>query len=275
VTDHLSELLSGLEAARQLEPALGGLVDLQRELLETSFQLAPPAPLEVPDPAQARAWLQQGIPLLHALPVDMDWELFEARFHQVCRICARHLPAHSQAIAALERQAQAQPAELRAAMADALSVPSTSDGDIPDAGQELLSFVLLHTLRPSLQARAARLVPFLHDELWQQGYCPVCAGWPDLAYLEDGSRSRRLVCSRCDTYWRFPRVRCPFCGTSDAAHLAYYPGPEKKYRLYTCNHCRRYLKALVATDAGDGFFYPVERVLTLSMDLAAQEAGYC
>lgn len=268
------ELYADLQAAKKLEPALGGLVDLHCELLETSVQLEPLVPLEDPDPAQMRAALQQGIPLLHALPLNLDWEQFATWLHQVCQISARHLPEFGGEFAALERQTEAQPEEIRAEVTAALRVPQAGDEGKPEEGQELLSFILLHTLRPFLQARARQLAPHLHDELWQRGYCPVCAGWPDLAYLEDSTRSRRLVCSRCDTDWRFPRVKCPFCSASESAELAYYPGPEKKYRLYVCNHCRRYLKALDTTYAGVNFFYPVERVLTLSMDLAAQEAGY-
>ena len=263
-----------LDALKQLEPALGGLVDLQRALLESASETASPAPLEIPAFDQLRLWQRQGIPLLSALPVHYDWDAISNQFQQICQICTNYLPERVGEIAALERQVEAQPEALRDEVTAALRVPSSDQHDEPEEEQELRSFIFLNTLRPFFQAFAVQLDQDLNDEIWQRGYCPICGGLPDLAYLEDSTRSRRLVCSRCDTTWRFPRVKCPFCGGAESADLGYYPGPEQKYRLYFCNRCHRYLKTLDTTYVGANLVFPVERILTLSMDLAAQAAGY-
>jgi FdhE protein len=268
------ELASSLDDVKEKEPALADVVDLQRDLLVTSSQVQTSMNGKSINPARVQTALMQGIPLVQIIPWVLDWKQFEGRYRQVCQISANHRPDLANEFKALEHRLGDRPEEVLEAVAAALRVSQTHDRGKQEEEEELLTFVLLHALRPFLQAYAKRMHTDLVDKVWRQGYCPVCAGWPDLAYLEDDTRSRRLVCGRCDTAWSFPRVRCPYCGTSDPADLAYYPGQVEKYRLYICNHCRRYLKAFDTTYTGTRFTYPAERILTLALDLAAQEKGY-
>jgi FdhE protein len=102
----------------------------------------------------------------------------------------------------------------------------------------------------------------------------VCGGAPDLAALEAETGARHLLCSRCNSKWLYPRVKCPFCGTTDHAKLAYYPSEDGVYRLYVCRGCRRYLKTVDLREVQREVLLPVERITTVAMDAAARNEGY-
>jgi len=130
-------------------------------------------------------------------------------------------------------------------------------------------------LTPYLEWAAERLAPYARVRTaTRQGHCPVCGGPPDYASLGEESGARQLVCSRCSTRWPYPRLGCPFCGTSDHSNLSYHPGDDGFHRLYVCQQCRRYLKTVDLRQTHRAVLWPLERILTVAMDAAALEAGY-
>lgn len=129
-------------------------------------------------------------------------------------------------------------------------------------------------LKPYLEWAAEQVLPHLNQELWRRGYCPVCGGAPDFAALDEETGARHLLCSRCDNLWLYRRLGCPFCGTTDHTKLFYYPSEDNVYRLYVCEACQRYLKAIDLREAGREVLLPVERVTTVAMDAAAWQKGY-
>jgi FdhE protein len=57
--------------------------------------------------------------------------------------------------------------------------------------------------------------------------------------------------------------------------LLFYPvGEKKSHRLYVCDHCKRYLKAVDQRVAGTAVDLIAEPILTWSLDRAAREKGY-
>jgi hypothetical protein len=143
-------------------------------------------------------------------------------------------------------------------------------GDEPTLAQ--LSVDL--ALKPYLEWGAERVLPHVELQFWKRGYCPACGGAPGFAFLGEGAGTRYLLCCRCCSQWPYRRVGCPFCGTRDHAKLSYYLSEDEVYRLYVCRACRRYLKVLDLRQAGRQVLFPVERVKTACMDLAARQAGY-
>ena len=123
-----------------------------------------------------------------------------------------------------------------------------------------------------LQYAAESVLPLVEQCHWQRNVCLICGGKPGLAVLsqEDGSRS--LFCSRCDGLWSYRRTTCPFCDNSEG--IAYYPSEDQVYRLYVCPACKRYLKTIDLRRAGRKPALPVERILTVGLDLAAQQEGF-
>ena len=130
-------------------------------------------------------------------------------------------------------------------------------------------------MRPFLAAASEALSPLVVPELWRRHRCPICGGQPDLAFLEREAGARWLVCGRCDASWLFQRLQCPHCQNQDNHTLGYFTSEEGgAYRLYVCDRCKGYLKAVDLRRVPGEFAPAVERYLTAALDLQAREAGY-
>jgi FdhE protein len=69
-------------------------------------------------------------------------------------------------------------------------------------------------------------------------------------------------------------LQCPYCGTQDQNALAYFTDDKGLYRLYVCEQCKHYLKAIDLRQAEAEVLFPLERFYTVDMDRQAQEQGY-
>ena len=127
-------------------------------------------------------------------------------------------------------------------------------------------------LAPYLQLACDLILPRVPLNLWHRGYCPICGGRPAIAALISDSSPRTLLCPRCHGEWSFGRIGCPFCKSKEGQ--TYYAGEEGRYRLYVCGACNRYLKTVDVREQGTEWSLPVECLLTVSMDIAAQEKGF-
>ncbi|MDR7433087.1 MAG: formate dehydrogenase accessory protein FdhE [Armatimonadota bacterium] len=106
--------------------------------------------------------------------------------------------------------------------------------------------------------------------------CPLCGAAPQVSVLrEEGhGAARSLLCSRCETEWRYKRVRCVACGEEEARRLVYLQATEWPHvRVSACQVCRRYIKEVDLTR--DGLAVPVvDEIAAIPLDLAAGEEGY-
>ncbi len=137
---------------------------------------------------------------------------------------------------------------------------------------DLASLVAGFSLAPYLQRACDAVISLVSRDAWQRPYCPVCGGKPSFAALEHESGARILLCSRCNAEWAYARFGCVFCEST--GEQVYYPGGDGLYRLYTCDACKRYLKTIDCRQAGRPVHLPVECIVTVPMDMAAQEKGY-
>ncbi len=69
------------------------------------------------------------------------------------------------------------------------------------------------------------------------------------------------------------RFRC-FNDKLDASYLSHFPSGDGAYRLYVCDACKRYLKAIDLRRARHRVVWSVERVAMAGMDVAALGYGY-
>lgn len=108
------------------------------------------------------------------------------------------------------------------------------------------------------------------------GVCPMCGGPPQVSVLrEEGhGAARSLVCSRCETEWRYKRVRCVACGEEEFRRLEYLQAPEWPHvRVAACRACGRYVKEVDLSK--DGRAVPVvDELATIPLDLVAAAEGY-
>lgn len=143
-----------------------------------------------------------------------------------------------------------------------------------DADWPVLSLFFRAAFHPILINYSEALSPLVKQESYRRKACPVCGGKSDLAFLSKDTGARWLMCSRCNTQWLFLRLECPFCGNQEQGSLAYLASEDGVYRLYTCEKCHRYIKAIDLRCAQGEVMLPLERIITLDLDRQAHEAGY-
>jgi len=269
----MEEILNGLEAEREKKPELAETIVLHHALLLAQAEARVPQPHLEMEPEAARSLLQQGIPLLQPEAMEVDWEVFAQLCDEICRIVSQHKPELGEEFERIRAFLGSYP-DKGSLLIDYLRDRPLEGVEEKGLNDELLAFVLNNALHPFLRAYAEVLAPLVDDSLWYHGLCPVCGGQPDFALLEAESGARHLLCSRCDSQWLFRRLECPFCDAAEPDRLIYYPSEDEVYRLYVCQVCNRYLKTIDLRQVARKVIPPVERIITVAMDVAAREAGY-
>lgn len=268
-----------LERLREWEKTgseLPGWMRPYRELLQIQSEVKPRA---VPKPdlteGLVRDRLCEGRPLLPFADFSPDWDEVQAVLERIAAWLGNDSGATQEEAAALRLIARDQPLLRKAAAAwyegnqlTAFAAARSIDGD-------LLASALSAALKPFLLAYSQSLAPAIDQGLWRRRYCPVCGGKPDLAYLDKDTGARWLLCCRCDAEWLFQRLECPYCGTQEHGALAYFTDERKpSYRLYVCEQCRAYIKAIDLRRVDSEVYLPLQRLVTLDMDRLGQERGY-
>lgn len=224
--------------------AAGGppaVVRFHRAVLEMQAEIEAMTRPPAVDTGAARERLSAGLPLLSERSIDavVDGPAFRELARRVCLLIAAHRP------------------DLGAAMCAGLEA----------ADEAVRDCIVTHAGRAFLRPVACALAPLVGDDDWHITACPVCGGAPDMAAL-GAAGERQLLCARCDTEWRAPRIGCAYCGDDRPEDVVYHPVGEGDYRLYVCARCGGYLKTVdrrqrVATCLA------VERILTVGLDAAA------
>jgi FdhE protein len=144
------------------------------------------------------------------------------------------------------------------------------DPDALAAVAALAVIPLLHALRRRFGALEAV------DPRWDEGWCPICGGWPHLAEQRGLERARRLRCARCGGDWAQPGVCCPYCGVvgheARAALVSEQDGEARK--VETCSACRGYLKSVSTLRAWAGDEVALSDLATVDLDLVALERDF-
>jgi FdhE protein len=268
----LDKIVYQLELARESLPEWAEVLDLQIDLLEAESE-ADVDPVQTKlTGAEATDRRRHGIPLITGRELELDWDAFAPLYRRVCQVAATHRNDLAGEFKMLAEAADAEPEAVRSWVAHLMAEGRLDETIDPDG---LKTFVLTHALRPFLRAYAEAYGSLVDEAGWHRGYCPICGGEPDFAAIvpEEGG-PRRLICSRCDNEWQFVRLGCPFCETRDHAQVHFYPEEDGSHRLYVCDNCGRYLKAIDLRQAPGRVLLAVERVLTVPMDVAAREQGY-
>lgn len=264
------------ELSRQISarPEWGGMVAPYLDLF--SAQAPVEATFSPPPLPEAEVWdrLARGIPALIPEDFRADPGALRRLWDEVCAIAARHFPDLAPALESIRRWPDGREDGLLSAAVYYLRGEADLLAEEAGLDQSLFQFVLNHTLHPFLRRYALAVTPLVEKKTWSRPYCPVCGGQPDLAALAKPHGARRLLCSRCDFEWPFRRTSCPFCGNEDPEQYLYVPSEDGIYRLYLCDRCGHYLKTIDLREVIKERLLPVERVLTLPMDLAARQEGY-
>lgn len=270
------QVLSALAAAREGREELVDLLDFYYDLYHFQFE----AKAELPQPEvrddMAKRWrLEGGIPQLTFDQLGVEPEKFASLASQATQILQRHNPSWD------FEDEEPPPGELVSLAKEIFETWETltspgARGPADEPGDSWrvrpVALAVGFALAPYLYRASDTVLPELDLVRWRQGYCPVCGGRPNFAVLEAEQGARRLLCSRCNSLWSYSRVGCPFCKSREKQN--YYPSEDGVYRLYVCPECRRYLKTMDLREVHREVQPVVERLLTVAMDLVAQEEGY-
>ena len=271
ISERDQAILGALEAAGTHDPDLSTFYEFHRTLFELLAQARSDisATLEMVDEEALQARLLQGLPLLSFDQLPVEAGQFAELVSAVASVLAGYTPELA------DHTVRDGPAECLALARQRFEEGKADDGQgEQDGGPTLAQLSVDLALKPYLEWAAEQALLHVDQTRWRQEYCPVCAGAPDLGFLEEEAGARYLICSRCSSQWLYHRFGCPFCGTHDHAKQSYYLGDDEVHRLYVCQACHRYLKVLDLRQVSRKVLFPAERVTTVAMDLAAQEEGY-
>jgi len=274
VTD--SKIVKRLQEQEEREGSLPRSLEFYRRLLriqsEARSRISVPS-LDLSEEVTSDR-MRRGSPLLGFDDLSIDWSLLQDIFKEVTALFA----SYSEVLGELPEKAKdssSDAAILKEAskawfegkqLALKMAVSSTNEA--------ALELVIGATLSPFLTRYREALIGVVDQEHWRRGYCPICGGNPDFAFLDKEYGARWLLCSRCDAEWLFQRLECPYCGTQDQEALVYFTDDKGLYRLYVCEKCRHYLKAIDLRHADYEVLLPLERFLTLDIDTQAHKDGY-
>ena len=254
------ETIAYLQSQRARHPKLAETIDLHIDILESRTELAMGNQQFEFSDVDARLANNQSIILADTL--ELDWDLVADLAQKICLITAHYAPTQTDVLQDIAREfdnSTITKIYARAFLMDELSI-----------GYHI--FALNNALNPFLKAYAQQLASHEGISRWERGNCPICNGLPDIAILNQANRTRRLMCSQCDTQWIFHPTQCPFCNTDTHAYLKSWD-KVAGYWLFACTKCQNYIKT-IDSELARHIDLPAERVLKVDMDIAASQAGY-
>jgi FdhE protein len=267
------QAMDALEKARTQNPELADFYEFHQRVLrlqhKAKAQIA--ATLEMLDQKVLRARVRQGLPQLSFAQLPLEAEGFSRLATEITQALGQYDPELAAGTDGLEE------IDWLSLAGGRFEQGMANEGEeeaLEETKMGLAETAADLALQPYLEWAAEQVMPHVDQESWKRGYCPVCGGAPDFAVLVEETGARYLLCSRCRSQWLYKRLQCPFCDNTDHTKLLYYPSEDEVYRLYVCQVCKHYLKAIDLRKATHRVVLTVEPLLTVAMDLAAREQGY-
>lgn len=216
--------------------------------------------------------LDAGQPILSHEDLVFDWEMVNAVFHRIACLFSGYPEILGPVPESLSAAGLKLPHDWVKAWFKGEEIPAGLDTD--SVHPLLLTTLVQQTLRPFLIGYGQALKGTFNQDTWRRSNCPVCGAKPEFAYLEKEVGARWCLCSACATEWLFKRMQCPYCDNVDGSSLSFLTSDEGLYRLYLCEQCKSYLKAIDLRKAPQEIVVAVESLITVAMDAQAQEKGY-
>ncbi len=267
------KILKKLETLEKKEGALPNSLEFYRKLL--SIQLEDKQRAKITQSGlsseAAKARIVTGRPLFEFDDLSIDWPLVQGTFDKVSALFSSYSKDWLEISGNMGLPASFLKEAARAWF-EGTRFHFLKGTD--DTGEALWELVIHATVSPLLASYLEASRKLVDQELWRRGYCPICGGNPDFAFLDKERGARWLLCSRCDTEWLFQRLECPHCSAKNQNTLAYFTDDKGLYRLYICEQCHTYLKAIDLRQTDDEVLLPLERFLTFDLDSQAQKNGY-
>ncbi len=270
------DIIRKLEEQKGKEGKLPQLLEFYQKLLQIQSRVG--QRIDIPDPGSINSTInkqiEQGKPLIGFDKLAIDWLLLRDTFGEVVNLFAEYPELFGPMPKELRESKPSRVLTKKMVRAWFKGSKLSSSVVGEDINQALLKSLIHASLKPFLVSYSTTLLGLVEQERWRRGYCPICGGNPDFAFLDTERGARWLVCSRCDAEWVFQRLQCPYCSTTDQNTLSYFTDDDGLYRLYVCDQCKHYLKTIDLRPAKSEVLIPLERLLTLDLDRQAQEQGF-
>lgn len=259
-----AERLRALAGGHELE----GFLHMVAALAAAQHQaLADLPPGSLPGPAEiAKARLVQRAPLDPVTwPRDESWRVALRRLLE--KIDGSVLPDPA-------RQARTALAAAESADLEALA-DRFLDGKVA-AGEAAEAVFVAAALQVAWTRMAALLdAADLGGGEADSGQCPACGSPPVSGLIAPGGTKfghRHLHCSLCATAWRYARVRCVHCGSTDKISFRQFAGTSY-LRAECCEQCHGYSKVfyLESSRAIEPF---ADDLASLGFDVLVGEEGF-
>jgi FdhE protein len=268
-----------LEAMKNELPHLSSVIDGCKHLVIAQAALRDRLPLaDVADVVFDRMAFAQGAPLLSKADFRIDRELFQEAADSIIMALEKGFPAIADEFEKV-RNALHSEDDLQQDFLESLA--RGNEANLQDQARrlgvlpEVLEMVIAEILKPFAQKRAESLPSLPEDVQWSKGYCPVCGSWPELSFLEGKEGARWLRCAFCGYEWRYMRVQCPFCETTDQELLELMYLEERPHeRIELCTACKRYVLGIDQRNLAAPLAHEIATMAMIHLDVIAQENDY-
>jgi FdhE protein len=280
----IEQIVRRLRAIAQESPDLGEAACLYEAILPllNNADLRPtPVSLTL---AEARRKMQEGLPLLHCLDLELSAEAVHGLMTDLARAIERiwDMKASSKSRDAI-RLVRVALEENALDVSRLLPLVTAGDGDALasaahtlqiDAG--LVRTLLQSALKPALRAWCRQLTPLAEGIPWDKCSCFICGAQAVLGELQENNLVKHLRCGECGADWVFRRLQCTYCGNEDHKTLGYFSpeGRSGNALVEVCDKCKGYLKVIPSFTPGPTEMLAVEDLATLHLDCIARERGY-
>jgi FdhE protein len=273
-----------LDALAAESPASGQVIESLRGLVTARAALA--ESLDLPGIASLlekdKSRFLQGAPLLPRTRIPLDAEAVRRCREKLVPEMARAFFNAADAILALDAAFASGrmrlPARLKSFLAkDAL--PEKKALEAAGTTREVAALYLGQIAKTLSEAVARSVAGTANGQEalqgWTKGYCPVCGSAPEISYLEGKEGRRRLGCSQCGTTWRYTRVACPSCESTDHDQIElFYLDGKAQERADACHLCRRYILHVDRRELSREFIPALEPLGLLHLDMIMQKKGF-
>ncbi|MBN1369434.1 MAG: formate dehydrogenase accessory protein FdhE [Dehalococcoidaceae bacterium] len=213
-----------------------------------------------------------GTTLIKMHETDIDWNYASSIFNQLANLFGDYSDILPGFTSISDVALPAITAEIAQSWLEGNIIPSDTEKTVLEP--QALATLMHHTLRPFLTGYGLAFKERFNQHSWRRGHCPVCGSVPSFSYLDKEKGARYLVCSCCNTDWLFQRLDCPFCHNVEQPLLSYRTDESGLYRVYFCEKCKHYLKAVDLRKVAEDINLGLEMIITADLDRQAQELGY-
>jgi formate dehydrogenase maturation protein FdhE len=249
----------------------GAIMEAQQEVLQNVVCDMQPLSDE-----EVETRLLSGKTLLDVGDVPIDAAAYRELVGKICATVSRGAPGgltFCDQLVAWEGLSQDMLPRTRDRLLAGADLDFAGAGELSEDDRELAKKILWEGLAPFYRACGRMLAVRLEQSLWQRAFCPVCGGAPLIGKYRQTDGLWVVECSLCHTGWNIQRVGCSVCDGSQGSLDYLYLEEDPSRRACYCRECKRYIKTVDLRDGGEEALLPLENIISMRLDEAAQGEG--